>query len=231
MQPWEDIRDQASQAFGETPGPNLEFRLIEAFETRPHHVISTIERITSRVTAGSPIKSPWAIVGHELDNAPKPLTKNPSDTKERDLRIRQSEAWIRNAGLYIDVERELVSELFDEGGQLHPWRSDQLEARMVVLWENERPRGEQAERDTVSRAEGRKAIRALQQEVQRSATSTHPAATATNATASTSDSETSASTGSSSTSGPATSAGSSTVPATESDNAAATLSATTASSQ
>jgi hypothetical protein len=116
-------------------------------------------------------------------------------------------------------------------GRLHPYDTPALRARMVALWENERPRGQQAERDVITRAEGRKAIRALQQEVQRSATSTHPAATATNATASTSDSETSASTGSSSTSGPATSAGSSTVPATESDNAAATLSATTASSQ
>jgi hypothetical protein len=53
-------------------------------------------------------------------------------------------------------------------GRLHPYDTPALRARMVALWENERPRGQQAERDVITRAEGRKAIRALQQEAQRS---------------------------------------------------------------
>jgi hypothetical protein len=59
-------------------------------------------------------------------------------------------------------------------GRLHPYDTPALRARMVALWENERPRGEQAERDVITRAEGRKAIRALQQEAQRSASALPP---------------------------------------------------------
>jgi hypothetical protein len=227
---WAQIRTTAIRRLGETPNAPIEHDITETFKDNPQLVSSVIDAVIAEKASGVSFRSAWAVIRYRSKTNPaEPIVA--TDHRERDLRTRQSEAWIRNAGLYIDVERELVSELFDEGGMLHPWRSEALEARMVTLWENERPRGQQAERDVITRAEGRKAIRALQQEVQRSATSTHPAATATNATASTSDSETSASTGSSSTSGPATSAGSSTVPATESDNAAATLSATTASSQ
>jgi hypothetical protein len=157
---WDDLRDEASKAFGETPGPRLEEELQRLHAQRPQHVESTIRRITQRFTEGSTIRSPWAVVAHELDHAPQPLTSSPSDTKERELRIRQAEAFIRNAGLYIDLERELVSELFDEGGMLHPWRTEALEQRMVELWETHRPRGETAEADAERRAQDRVELRA-----------------------------------------------------------------------
>jgi hypothetical protein len=159
MVTWDDLRDEASQAFGETPGPNLEAELQRLHAQRPQHVESTIRRITTRFTEGSTIRSPWAVVAHELEHAPAPLTTSPSDTRERDLRIRQAEAWIRNAGLYCDLEREMISELFDPGGMLHPWRTIALEQRMAELWNNERPRGIAAEEDAIRRAQERIAIR------------------------------------------------------------------------
>jgi hypothetical protein len=160
MVTWDDLRDEASAAFGETPGPRLDEELQRLHAQRPQHVESTIRRITQRFTSGSSIRSPWAVVAHELEHAPTPLTQSPSDTKERDLRIRQAEAFIRNAGLYLDLERELTSELFDEGGMLHPWRTPQLEQRMVELWETHRPRGQVAEAAAEQRGLDRIELRA-----------------------------------------------------------------------
>jgi hypothetical protein len=164
---WAQIRTTAIRRLGETPNAPIEHDITETFKDNPQLVSSVIDAVIAEKASGVSFRSAWAVIRYRSKTNPaEPIVA--TDHRERDLRTRQSEAWIRNAGLYIDVERELVSELFDEGGMLHPWRSEALEARMVTLWENERPRGQQAERDVITRAEGRKAIRALQQEAQRS---------------------------------------------------------------
>jgi hypothetical protein len=193
---WATIRTAAIRRLGETPNAPTEHDITETFKDNPQLVVQVIDAVIAEKAAGASMRSAWAIIRHRTSTSPaEPIVA--TDHRERDLRTRQAEAWTRNAGLYIDVERELISELFDEGGMLHPWRTKPsgdltdptahdhegdyalncqacypngtpLEQRMITLWENERPRGQQAERDVITRAEGRKAIRALQQEAQRS---------------------------------------------------------------
>jgi hypothetical protein len=199
---WATIRTAAIRRLGETPNAPTEHDITETFKDNPQLVVQVIDAVIAEKAAGASMRSAWAIIRHRTSTSPaEPIVA--TDHRERDLRTRQAEAWTRNAGLYIDVERELISELFDEGGMLHPWRTKPsgdltdptahdhegdyalngqacypngtpLEQRMITLWENERPRGQQAERDVISRAEGRKAIRALQQEAQRSASALPP---------------------------------------------------------
>jgi hypothetical protein len=152
---WATIRTLGIRKLGETLGPKLEDDLVKAFKENPTHVEQVIRTVIAEREAGATIG--WAVIRHRIQKQPEPITA--SDTKERDLRIRQSEAWIRNAGLYIDLQRELISELFDEGGQLHPWRTPQLEQRMTALWENERPRGQAAEQAHEQRAADRVELR------------------------------------------------------------------------
>jgi hypothetical protein len=119
---WATIRTTAIRRLGETPNAPTEHDITEAFLENPALVVSVIEAVTAEKAAGASMRSAWAIIRHRTTTSPaEPIVA--TDHRERDLRTRQAEAWIRNAGLYIDLERELVSELFDEGGMLHPWRS------------------------------------------------------------------------------------------------------------
>jgi hypothetical protein len=155
---WTEIRTKAIRRLGVTPGAQLEADLIEAFKDEPVQVTQIIDAVIAERDAGGKMDSPWAVIRYRARQHPEPVTA--TDTKERTLRIKQAEAFIRNAGLYIDLERELVSELFDEGGMLHPWRTDTLEARMVDHWTTHRPRGETAEHACEQRALERVELRA-----------------------------------------------------------------------
>jgi hypothetical protein len=155
---WATIRTTAIRKLGETPNAPTEHDITETFKDNPQLVSSVIDAVIAEKASGVSFRSAWAIIRHRTTTSPaEPIVA--TDHRERDLRTRQAEAWIRNAGLYIDIERELVSELFDEGGQLHPWRSDTLEQRMVDHWRTHRPRGETAETDYERRALERVALR------------------------------------------------------------------------
>ena len=106
---WAQIRADTTERFGETPGNILEQQIIDHFENHPKHVLELIERIATRRAAGSPIRSPWAILLHELQTAPIPIA--PNVQAERHTRIQNAEAWIRNAGHYLP-ETELTRHLF-----------------------------------------------------------------------------------------------------------------------
>jgi hypothetical protein len=156
---WATIRTTAIRRLGETPNAPTEHDITEAFLENPALVVSVIEAVTAEKAAGASMRSAWAIIRHRTTTSPaEPIVA--TDHRERDLRTRQAEAWIRNAGLYIDLERELVSELFDEGGMLHPWRTEALEAKMADVWATHRPRGETAEADCERRALERVELRA-----------------------------------------------------------------------
>jgi hypothetical protein len=148
---WAQIRTTAIRKLGETPNAPTEHDITETFKDNPQLVSSVIDAVIAEKASGVSFRSAWAVIRYRSKTNPaEPIVA--TDHHERDLRTRQAEAWIRNAGLYIDLERELVSELFDEGGQLHPWRSDTLEAKLVAVWETHRPRGETAEADCERRA-------------------------------------------------------------------------------
>jgi hypothetical protein len=148
---WAQIRTTAIRRLGETPNAPIEHDITETFKDNPQLVSSVIDAVIAEKASGVSFRSAWAVIRYRSKTNPaEPIVA--TDHRERDLRTRQSEAWIRNAGLYIDVERELVSELFDDGGMLHPWRSEALEQRMVDHWQTHRPRGETAEQECERRA-------------------------------------------------------------------------------
>jgi hypothetical protein len=156
---WATIRTNAIRRLGETPNAPTEHDITETFKDNPQLVSSVIDAVIAEKASGVSFRSAWAVIRYRSKTNPaEPIVA--TDHHERDLRTRQAEAWIRNAGLYIDLERELVSELFDEGGMLHPWRSEALEQRMVDHWTTHRPRGETAEHACEQRALERVELRA-----------------------------------------------------------------------
>jgi hypothetical protein len=65
----------------------------------------------------------------------------------------RAERWIRNAGLFMPDETNLLSELFDPpAGMLRHFRDyELLRARMLALYHEVRPTGEEVERDFAAR--------------------------------------------------------------------------------
>src|SRR5262245_27888518 len=73
--------------------------------------------------------------------------------QRREKAIHLCERWIVNAGVFVQAEDELLRELFEGSGRLRAWADDELlRRRMVARWREERPRGEEAEREAVERA-------------------------------------------------------------------------------
>jgi hypothetical protein len=165
---WIQIRTLAITRFGETPGRELEAEIIQAFERAPGHVAAILDTIAAEHNAGASFRSPWAIARARARLQPEPRII--ADTTERDRRIAQAEAWIRNAGLYLDRRTELTRELFGPQGKLRDWFTLDLASRMTAYWRHNRPRGEQAEEAAEQRARDRKELR-KRLEAQRSAAS------------------------------------------------------------
>lgn len=149
---WSDTYTRAVHLFdGQTPGRDLEASLVEQFERQPEAVIAAVEKLGERFAAGR-VRSPWPLVLRELDQVDRASIR--ADGKaERALRVRQAEAWIRNAGLHAPTEAECVDELFESRqALLTPWAADDvLRQRMCSLWRELRPIGEQIDRDLAER--------------------------------------------------------------------------------
>jgi hypothetical protein len=170
---WDEIRAKAIRQLGETPAGPTEADIIKAFKDNPRHVIAVIEGVTAERASGVVLRSAWAVIRYRTTTSPSEEVIA-TDQTDRALRSKQAEAWIRNAGVYIDRESELLSELFAEGGMLHPYRTDELEERMAALWHEQRPRGETAEADCERRALERVELRSRLTEAVRTAKPASP---------------------------------------------------------
>src|SRR5690349_19556959 len=95
---WIELRERAIAVFqGDTPGADLEHRIVTHFSEHPGRVRDAIESVGRRVTNGS-VRSGWAILLRELDA--KPAKARATDNADRAKAIQKARTWIANAGGY-----------------------------------------------------------------------------------------------------------------------------------
>lgn len=154
---WSDTKHRAIQGFnGELPNAATEQEILDAFQLEPLAVLHALDAVISDVRNGK-ARSGWAIWRTRVRTA-LTTTDVYVDTANRPAAIRTTEAWIRNAGGYIDRQSELEDELFGDLGKLRDWPD--LRQRMVAYWLEQRHRFQQAEQAADMRARAQAALRA-----------------------------------------------------------------------
>ena len=177
---WHDTRDAAIEALdGRWPSPEDEEQIVQAFASDPRRVIAEINSVAESFSRGE-VRSPWGLIrSRVVRRSTRVVVVEASQAKA--AAVARAEQWIRTAGLHFDRQEEVHSELFDEGRQLHAYADDEeLADRLLALWRDVRPRGEQVEAEAVRRAAAWKASRAalntppLRAEPETVATPTNP---------------------------------------------------------
>lgn len=145
---WAEVRAKYSATFGNPPQPMDDNDIAAVFREHPLDVITELERIAKSFTAGK-LHSPWRALASKLDRI-----SGDHDHVDitRDIRIRQAEAWIRNAGVYCLDESEVVDELFNSQGLLAGLEPE-FRTRMLALWRTEKPRGERSVLEATERGD------------------------------------------------------------------------------
>ncbi len=110
---WVELREHAISLFGDqAPSPELEHDVVQVFAINPHGVQQAIDYVGGEWLKGK-ITSPWAIlriqVERLVDNSQNVVA---TDERSRAKAIEKAEAWIRNAGIHMDREHEIVAYLF-----------------------------------------------------------------------------------------------------------------------
>lgn len=150
---WTDLRGHAVELFHDTPSASLEQRVLDVFREHPALVSEAIEHVGRRFATGQ-VRSPWAVLAKHVEEALRPLgAVTVTDTKDREKAIRRAEQWMRAAGLHYDREGGVLEELFGTLGRLRGFDSPELRERMLELGRQERPRGEQVDREELERAD------------------------------------------------------------------------------
>ncbi len=124
----------------------------EVFKRSPRLVVDAVEHVGERVQRGK-VHNGWAVLLVHLRRAESSTELVVTDESERARRIAQAEEWVRNAGLLFVSEAEVEDELFGERGRLRTWADDVVRERLLTLWREQRPTGEQIEREELGRAE------------------------------------------------------------------------------
>lgn len=157
---WQDVRDDAITAFGQEPKPADEAVIVEAFQRQPRTVIALVEEISGLFERGE-ARHPWGLLRTRVTARLTPVQDVAVDgAAERARRVAVAERWMRSTGIHIDRPSEIQSELFDHGGLLHDYADDpDLIHSMIELWRDQRPRGEQIDREAQTRADRWKASR------------------------------------------------------------------------
>lgn len=147
---WPTVRDELITLFdGERPHPETEDAIITAFADRPAHIIRTADQLA----AGERPRSYWAVLRSRVTQLRPAAGITATDESDRERKILNARRWIHNAGLYFDLERDVLDELFPEHGSgfdstggLRPFDTPSLRAEMIEAWKQERPRGQRAEK-------------------------------------------------------------------------------------
>ncbi len=159
---WSDVYDYACKAFGQTPRPEDEAAILEAFKKNPRWVMNQIDEVANALSDGS-IRWAWSTFAGRADRMPGPsheVVVSSTHTKEK--LILNAEKWMRNAGMHFDNQDEIEDELFGSQGRLRDYHADAvLRQRMVTLWRELRPTGERIEQDALDRAEAWKKAQAI----------------------------------------------------------------------
>ena len=147
---WQTLRNQFMRDIGgDPPGAQLEDQLIQAYADHPDAIERSVEKITLGFKAGK-IRSPWGALKAEAAKAVD-AARNPTHTaaSKRSSAVQRAEQWMRTAGLHHDRQSELLDELYGERGRLrdHP----ETQERMLALWHELRPIGQQLDQDAIDR--------------------------------------------------------------------------------
>lgn len=142
---WQAVREEATEAFGKGPDAQIEARILEVFERQPRGVRDLVADVCQGVRSGR-IRSGWPFLAKAVERLEEVSDVVVDDTSERDRRVEAAEQWIKLTGVHFDRADEVEDELFGHQGRLQAYAGeDVLRARMVALWEEQRPRGERAE--------------------------------------------------------------------------------------
>lgn len=139
---WTALRDQTIDRFnGQTPRPEDEGPIIDAYEAHPSMVIRAIDQVADALNANT-ITHGWSILRSRVERGQQPVREaTPQTGAEKTKRIVNAERYIHNAGLHLD-QWDVEDELFGERGLLKDYAGDTtVRARMLEHWQNARPRG------------------------------------------------------------------------------------------
>lgn len=152
---WLQLRDHAVELFnGDTPGAELEHRIVNHFTEHPARVAQAIDNIGRKVATGT-IRSGWAILARELDA--KPAEARAVDNADRAKAIILADAWLLNAGGYIDNQAELEDELFGERGRLKRWPEHR--STIIAKWREMRDAFDAVETESAAHQAHQAALR------------------------------------------------------------------------
>lgn len=150
---WAAVRQTAAERYGSLPRAEDEQVIIDVFEIMPSVVLQAIDQVHDAWKAGK-VTWPWAALAGRLTkgaSAVRDATVNTGTGKAR--AAARTEQWIRVTGIHYDRSSEIDDELFGDQGRLRTHvEDDDLRRRLLELWEHERPRGEQVEREAEARA-------------------------------------------------------------------------------
>jgi len=135
---WQEVYDDACARFGgQTPGAELEARVIAVFRERPAAVRAAVVKLGDRFASGK-VRSPWALMPAELEQGAGREQVVASEQGDRERLVRLAERRIANLGHQLPSEAELVEEIFGKRALLEPWANDlDLRARMLELWKRQ----------------------------------------------------------------------------------------------
>ena len=142
---WQSLRAHTIDRFdGETPHPQTEQEIIDAYQLHPDAVERAIAQVAADLNAGN-IRSGWGILRHRAEAILNPPS-NPTAKTGRDLekRLARAEQWIRNAGKHYDRWDDVAEDLdaFDVDT-----------ASLKPLWIELRPEAEAIEHQARERAQ------------------------------------------------------------------------------
>lgn len=146
---WNETRTFGIKRFGNAPGPEIENEMIQAFQTAPLAFVETIYEVANLVDRGE-ATSGWGLTHARTRRLTQPvrdITVTKPDARAK--AIDRAEQWLRVAGIHFDSQTEIEDELFGDRGQLKEWPD--LRDRMVDMWIEIRPIGEQLEREDIQR--------------------------------------------------------------------------------
>ena len=148
---WDDLALETAERFGGTfPHPETRDAIATVHQRAPNAVERTIDQVAADYQRGD-INSPWGILRSRVQKITADVTPKATASNQREKAIARAEQWLRTAGLHYDRPSEILDELFGDRGMLRTHRTPDLEQRIVNLWTELRPLGEQAEHDQLER--------------------------------------------------------------------------------
>ena len=135
---WTEERDKLAQACGGNyPAADLEEEILKHFKEAPQLVVQQMLHVAQAFKQGK-IHSPWVILKIKLEERGRTMTEVVAmDTSERERRVRQAEAYVRNVAHMFPNWEHMDDELFySPNAMLGPWAEDEgLKLNMMELFE------------------------------------------------------------------------------------------------